>query len=170
MRRWLFLFIMVGVVPAAALPAAVRTEIAELRESCRTGGQPFLPRPGFLRRFDVNRDGRMDIIMDLARLNCGRFSSGYCGSAGCTINVFVSTDRKFVNFLGHTVDSLRLFIRRGETVMLVEFHGDICGRAGAERCRQRLVWRAGDFCSMPARSTPYQPDKEPLFPACPPRR
>ena len=170
MRPWFLLFIVVAIGPAAAPPAAVRDEIAVLREDCRLDGAPLVPRPGFLRRFDVNRDGRMDIVMDLARLNCGRFSSGYCGSAGCRINVFISTPRGYANVLRHTVHAVRLFTTRGETVVVVQFHGGICGRAGAERCQQRLVWRGGDFCGVPARSTPYSPGVEPAFPPCEPRR
>ena len=171
MRRWLILFIVLGLPPANALPAAVQRSIGELRDNCRErGAAPASPRRGFIRRIDFNRDGRMDFILDTSRFACVPFANFSCGSAGCRIDVFVSTPRGHANFLGHTVHAVRLFTWRRETVMLVEFHGDICGLAGVQRCDQRLVWRGGDFCTLSAGSTAYLPGRELVFPACAPVR
>ena len=143
MRRWLILFIVLGLPPANALPAAVQRSIGELRDNCRErGAAPASPRRGFIRRIDFNRDGRMDFILDTSRFACVPFANFSCGSAGCRIDVFVSTPRGHANFLGHTVHAVRLFTWRRETVMLVEFHGDIC-RAGwrsAMRSTAGLAW------------------------------
>jgi hypothetical protein len=75
---------------AAEWPAPVAAAIAERAKSCAEAGGKLAPPEKAIRRLDLDGDGRDDFILDDRRLAC-RGAPGWCGSGGCSIEVFLSS-------------------------------------------------------------------------------
>ncbi|MGE0045329.1 MAG: hypothetical protein AB7J28_12310 [Hyphomonadaceae bacterium] len=70
-------------------------EIVAARQSYASNGcaeaTPVMG-PNFERTADFNGDGRLDYIFDTNEFRCAEFASPpFCGSGGCTVEVFLST-------------------------------------------------------------------------------
>lgn len=82
-----------GVSPAAAAewPAPVAKAVAAREKFCaEQGGKP---RAGarFIRQLSLDGDNRADFILDDSQFSCSAGAPGFCGSGGCSIEVFLSS-------------------------------------------------------------------------------
>lgn len=126
---------------ALTLSGGVRADIvtvlgmerAALAESCKQ--LEFLD--GFAKEVDVNGDTLPDVLINYGLLKCDGTQMMFCGSAGCTQNLYVQRDGgrydKVAEFLAY---DLR-FDRPSQASFLAVLHGGSCGRSGAETCYRR---------------------------------
>ncbi len=134
----------------AAMPAEVAAARGAIRQEC--GGEARF-KPGFQRIADLNGDGRPDYLLDYGEMECvgGDIPNPFCGSAGCTLDIFVSTEDGYRQAYGDIVRAWSLANARGRAVLLLGLHGSVCGRAGFETCRKRLSWDGDRFVASRAR-------------------
>ena len=125
------------------LPPEIRAAMSEARKDC-SASLKF--KKGFLTRRDVNGDGVTDFILDYGAAECGDRLSFYCGSGGCTTQVFASLpDGGYAKVLDDTVRGVRFDRVRGRPAMVLDLHGSACGKVGAEPCRKILLWNGRRF-------------------------
>jgi hypothetical protein len=122
---------------ALAQPREVRAQIAEDRKDCRDTGYSARTHKGYVRNADFNGDGKPDYILDNDKLDCGTVK---CGSAGCTITIFVSAGQGYRLSFDDNVRSWKIVRRGRRTVIEANFHGSYCGRAGSYECRKTISW------------------------------
>ena len=80
-------------LPAEAVewPPAVATAIKEREAACaKQGGRPN-PSRRFVRRLQLDGDGRDDFILDDSQFRCSKGSSEWCGSGRCSKAVYLSS-------------------------------------------------------------------------------
>jgi hypothetical protein len=71
---------------AEDLPSPVQKAIAENRSGCKT----VAIEKGFITRKDINGDGRPDFVLNYESFICDGDRRAFCGSLGCTTQVFAS--------------------------------------------------------------------------------
>lgn len=123
--------------------AAAKREIEGFCEGRTTYG------PKFQTVADVSGDGRPDFILDYGEAQCSEGTNGFCGSAGCTLQVLVSTPNGYVDGFNSNVRSWTLQEDKGKTFLALGLHGSACGKVGAASCHKRLAWNGKTFA--PAR-------------------
>lgn len=105
---------------------------------------------------DINDDGVPDWIVSY---EAAQNASFFCGTGGCRREIYVSRNGGYVLALARTVGTFKLgrTARRAgapsERFVDIDFHGSICGGAGADECKRRYVWdeAAGRFFERPNR-------------------
>ncbi|WP_332694566.1 hypothetical protein [Bosea sp. (in: a-proteobacteria)] len=134
----------------APVPPEVATVQAAIEAQC--GGKASF-KPGFQRVADFNGDGLPDYLLDYGAAECvgGEMVNPFCGSGGCTLDIFVSAADGYRQAYGDNVRDWSLATGRGRPVLLLGLHGSACGRAGFEPCRKRLRWDGDRFVAAPAR-------------------
>jgi hypothetical protein len=75
---------------AAEWPAPVAEAIKERQEFCAGEGGKLASPEKAIRRLDLDGDGRDDFILDDGKLACSKGAPGWCGSGGCSMEVFLS--------------------------------------------------------------------------------
>jgi hypothetical protein len=75
---------------AAEWPAPVADAIQEREKFCADEGGRLAAPEKAIRRLDLDGDGRDDFILDDGRLTCSKGAPGWCGSGGCSMEVFLS--------------------------------------------------------------------------------
>ncbi len=148
---------------AQELPAVITAFATEQSQLCaEMGGAPRVG-PAFATAVDLNADGALDYIVDLAGIECANAWSAFCGSAGCPVSVWIAGPeghrREWGDYAqGWTIDGVG-----GEVAVVVDQHGGTCpgSASGAETCRQRLVFAApaapapaGDAVAAEAEAAP----------------
>lgn len=122
---------------ALAQPAAVREQMREDRLDCKQTGYSAHTQKGYLRSADFNGDGKPDFILDNEKLDCGTVK---CGSAGCTIVIFVSAGKNHRLAFDDNVRTWKIVRRGKRDIIEANFHGSYCGRAGSYDCRKTISW------------------------------
>src|SRR5262245_2646579 len=107
--------------------------------SCLNDGGRVTVSPGFEVARDINEDGVLDYIVDNGRLGCSELGGQNCGSAGCHLEVYMSSGNGYVSAYGGPVRSHQ--IQPGnQTVLLLSVHETSWGQPGYYDCRERLTW------------------------------
>jgi hypothetical protein len=75
---------------AAEWPAPVAAALKERQEFCGGEGGRLAAPEKAVRRLDLDGDGRDDFILDDGKLACSKGAPGWCGSGGCSMEVFLS--------------------------------------------------------------------------------
>jgi hypothetical protein len=133
-----------GPQATAPLPPEVEAAIAEARGMCTSMEGELLPATAeapWTRLGDFNADGQQDFVLDYAGFQCTTAASLFCGSAGCSVEVFMSQPDG-----GHTRTGAGNFeefaiVRVGDHDV-IEFaeHGS---EVGADAAKAQLEWREG---------------------------
>lgn len=91
---------------------------------------------------DVNNDGVMDWRINWEKAPNPSF---FCGSGGCLNQLYVSRPGGAFDMTLELVvgESMALSTVNNERVVDVNFHGSVCGLAGAEACPRRFAWDEG---------------------------
>jgi hypothetical protein len=109
----------VGDAQPQDLPPAVRAWHAQAVQDCRAIGGRLSVGPGYVSRADFNRDGMPDYILDNSKLGCSASASMFCGSHGCSRDIYVSRGNAFYPVAGIVVDSAKVVTRAGKTLLHV---------------------------------------------------
>jgi len=126
------------------LPVEVQQQIDESRKDCEPDKAVF--QPGFITHRDFNEDGVDLYILNDEHLECGADLSSFCGSGGCSIQVFASNgDGKYAKVLDDLVQRVGFLHVKGRLAMHVDFGGAECGRANVEPCAETLFWNGSTF-------------------------
>lgn len=143
--------IALALVPLAAgaqqlppnLPAPVRAAIEENIKVC--SGKVELS-AGFISEKDINGDGVNDFIVEYGSFVCDGSQSFFCGTGGCTTQVFASLPGgKFVTVLDENVRDLKFSKIKGRPAMVLDLHGSACGKPGVAPCPRTLLWNGKTF-------------------------
>jgi hypothetical protein len=127
-----------------AVPAEIAKVRAEIRDTC--GGRATF-KPGFQRTADFNGDGRPDYLLDYSQSACvgGIATNPFCGSAGCTLDILMSSEAGYRQAFGDNVRGWSLAEAGGRSVLVLSMHGSACGRSGHLECQRRLAWNGDKF-------------------------
>ncbi len=126
------------------LPDAIAAFAAEQSQVCTgLGGAPRVG-PAFATAVDLNGDGALDYIVDLAGIECANAWSAFCGSAGCPVSVWIAGPEGIAQEWGDYAQGWRIDAVGSEVALVVDQHGGSCpgSDAGAETCAQRLTFDA----------------------------
>ena len=139
---------------AMAQTATVPAEVAAVREALleQCGGKARF-KPHFQSEADLNGDGRPDYLLDYGAVVCteGNKVNRFCGSGGCTLDIFMSGADGYRQVYGDNVRSWSIARAGGKPVLVLNLHGSFCDRAGYQPCHKRLSWDGGDFAELPPR-------------------
>ena len=75
---------------AAEWPGPVAQALKERQEFCAGEGGRLADPAKAIRRLDLDGDGQDDFILDDGKLACSKGAPGWCGSGGCSMEVFLS--------------------------------------------------------------------------------
>jgi len=93
---------------------------------------------GFLSEEDVNGDSLPDAVVDYGSLQCNGSYSGFCGSGGCTIRIYLQRADGSYALAGDLLAHAVVFDRPAEASFRASSHGSACDRVGAEACDLRF--------------------------------
>jgi hypothetical protein len=82
-----------GAVPvlAADWPPPVAKAVREREQFCaEAGGKPVVGAK-FIRQLSLDGDARADFILNDSEFRCTKGAPGFCGSGGCSVEVFLSS-------------------------------------------------------------------------------
>ena len=133
----------VGACPqtVGSLDELLAFERSSLSESCKS----IEFADGFLTRHNVDGDGRDDVVVDYESLVCDGSRMMFCGSAGCSMTVYLQGEdggySKVADFFGYGFE----FDQPNATppTFIVAIHGNECARSGIETCRMRYKLEDG---------------------------
>lgn len=127
---------------AQSYPPPVQAELRDTVESCKPQ-KPTFPK-GFLTRKDVNGDGIPDFILNYSGVACGNNSSAFCGSHGCSVQIFASLPNgSFAKVLDMLAFDVAVRHVHGRPAIAVTAVG--CGK-GPATCVS--VWNGKEFKSV----------------------
>lgn len=118
------------------LPAQVKDGMRGYVEDCKA----FSVGAGFAKNdLDLNRDGINDWMLDYENAECDGSALPYCGSAGCTFQVFLSREPgKWEVAYDSPVRGHEYVAVSGKTVVRLDLHGSACGRNGVAECSRDM--------------------------------
>lgn len=139
--------------PTAPWPREVQAIYDQFRGQCIAGGGRFIPdKARFATPVEITNDGKPDWVVEIEALDCHateriRMSdnapesgNAYCGSAGCSVSVLVSTGRGLVEGFDGIIRGWKVVKASGKNALETSVHGSVCGGFGADVCLQTMVW------------------------------
>lgn len=88
---------------ASEMPQAVASIIGEFSGNCGVSSSSLMSKPGFLQKSDLNKDGKMDYLIDGSAAGCFEM----CGASNCQVNAIVSSPAGYQSnsFLGYGINA-----------------------------------------------------------------
>jgi hypothetical protein len=129
---------------AAEEPNNVAAVVKGAADDCRSmGGQPNTE--AMLSVDDLNGDGGEDWIVDFAKLRCAGAPNPFCGSGGCSLQIFFwSGGSRWKSVFDDLVQQYRLTRAGGRRGIEIVRRGTDCGKSSSATCRQTYTFgRAG---------------------------
>lgn len=135
----------------APLPAFIRAALAEDAADCRRAGGRFTM-PTTVETALVNGDALPDYLLDFGDVRCSAFGSGsgYCGSAGCTLGVWVSLPGGHRQVFSDNVQGWRVDRATSPNRLIAAMHGSYFGRTGADSGEVALAWNGSTLAPLAA--------------------
>lgn len=155
----LVLALLVPPASAQVLPPALQAFADEQAAACReAGGEPRVG-PAFATAVDLDGDGGLDYIVDLAGIECAGAWSYFCGSAGCPVSVWLARPEGHDRVWGDYAQGWEIVGAGSETALVVHQHGTACPEnpTGADPCSQRLAFAAGGVAAEASQQAPAAP-------------
>lgn len=121
---------------AQQVPSVVQKSFAAMAKDC---GADVAESGKALTSADLNGDGIPDWIIDAGALKC-EMASFWCGSAGCTLNIFISHNGGHAPVWENNAHAWKPVKIGGKPGIQFDLHGSACNRAGAAPCRQRYIF------------------------------
>jgi hypothetical protein len=139
-RRWSHLLIVCAVgsaiLPARAAmePDNVAAQVEDAAKTCRDmGGKPDTD--AMLSVADVNGDGVEDWVVDYSRLRCAGTPNPFCGSGGCSLQIFLGSQRgSWKMVFDSLVQSFSFGTAGSRRVLRATTSGSDCGKTNAASC------------------------------------
>ncbi|HRO02194.1 MAG TPA: hypothetical protein PLS69_01110 [Terricaulis sp.] len=129
----------------AGFPPEIQARIEAERQECaavQMGALEEVPLDA-LRTGDFNADGAPDYVLSHEAFRCAESGSMYCGSAGCSFTVFVSTPGGGLDAINQGNAQDVVITRDGDRDVLdLALHGSV---VGAETEYARLRWDGDSF-------------------------
>lgn len=162
-------------VAPTSLPPAVLAVHREYAAECVQMRGKAVYGGGFETRADLNGDGRDDYILDFSLYSCAvpgeppSAGNGLCGSAGCPVEVVVSTPSGYRKDWSGYVQAWEVDRATQPASLRLAAHGILCNHAsGADTCFSRLAWNGRQLANRPDRTARFTRDEEPQAPPAPP--
>lgn len=136
---------------AANYPAEIRKSFDTAIEACREADDGKVTfAPDTVRSFDLNGDGRKDFIVSLEDATCSTFESVFCGTGGCTLDIYVALpDGTYRQVFSNRVLRYRvMYVKpKGANSIRFDLHGSYCDTYGAAPCSrtQRITDKPFEF-------------------------
>lgn len=130
--------------PPVADPVALTQ--ATIRQDCRDMGMPTVTfDDSFASQRDLDGDGTPDLELDYGGATCEGAATLFCGSAGCTREIWRATPAGYVQaFRANYYD-----VQPGPPgILTFQMHGSFCDRVGAEGCTRRYRWDGNDLVQI----------------------
>jgi hypothetical protein len=128
---------------AADFPDVVRKAVDEAAKECReSGGKPGTEAMATVADLDGN--GGEDWVLDYAKMQCDGTPPPFCGSAGCTLQIFLwqrGPEWKLV--FDENVQAWSRAKVRGKPGIKLSLHGSACNRVGSKSCNKFMVLDKG---------------------------
>ncbi len=123
------------------LPKVVQAEVRKADASCRKlRGRPRYEPLDLVKAEDISADGVEDFFIDYSAYACRGSGQIFCGSGGCTLQIFLSAGRnRWAKAFDELVQGFSLAQEQGRAVAAVEVGGLACGRSRSETCKRRIV-------------------------------
>jgi hypothetical protein len=125
---------------AAVEPDNVAAVLSRAADECRQmGGRPNTD--AMLSVNDLNGDGGEDWILDFSKLACEGSTNPFCGSGGCSLQIFLwSSGSTWKSVFDDVVQRYRLMRVQGRRGIEMTFGGSACGRTNARPCRRLYIF------------------------------
>ena len=102
--------------------------------------------PDFIKRFDINNDGIIDLVSDHTKLVCDGKRGPACDAEGCPHNFYVQVkEGGYIMVATAKVYSYAFVQYFGNMVFNLTMHPRYCGRSDAKPCEMRVRVRGLDF-------------------------
>jgi hypothetical protein len=121
---------------ATDYPIDIRKALSYGPDECkRQGGKKVTFAPDTVRKVDLNGDGKDDYIVSFADTRCEGALGVYCGTGGCTIDIWVTlpNGRQRMVFSDRVRD-YEILPGEGARTVRFDMHGSFCGTYGAAAC------------------------------------
>jgi hypothetical protein len=100
---------------------------------------------GFIAKRYMNENGQ-GYILNYGHFVCGDSETHYCGSGGCLVQIFAPLPNgKYIQVLDRNVRDFNFSEIKGQPAIVLQLHGNECGKAGAESCSAMLIWNGRTF-------------------------
>jgi hypothetical protein len=104
---------------------------------------------GFIKRFDINNDGIVDVVTDHSELTCDGVRGPRCTGDGCPNNFYIQAKEGGYIMIAtaqiYGYDFVQYF---GNMVFMLKMHPRFCERTDAEPCEMRVRVRGGRFVTI----------------------
>ena len=102
--------------------------------------------PNFIKRFDINNDGIIDLVSDHSKLVCDGKRGPACDAEGCVNNFYVQVkEGGYIMVATAKLYSYEFVQYFGNMVFNLTMHPRYCGRTDAKPCQMRARVRGLDF-------------------------
>jgi hypothetical protein len=121
---------------AADYPPELRKSFDAAIEACREADDGKVTfAPNTVRRADLTGDGRPDYIVSLDEATCSTFESVFCGTGGCTHDIYVAlADGSYRNVFSNRLLAYRIMPGKGASSIRFDLHGSYCDTYGVHPC------------------------------------
>jgi hypothetical protein len=98
-----------------------------------------------VRTVDLTGDGRQDFIVSLENTECSTFESVFCGTGGCSLDIYVALpDGNYRNVFSNVVRGYKILPGKGKgkgpRTIRFDMHGGYCNTYGPAECyKQRRI-------------------------------
>jgi hypothetical protein len=100
----------------------------------------------FIKRFDINNDGIIDLVSDHSKLVCDGKRGPACDAEGCVNNFYVQVkEGGYIMVATAKLYSYEFVQYFGNMVFNLTMHPRYCGRTDATPCQMRARVRGLDF-------------------------
>jgi hypothetical protein len=129
---------------AGDYPAEIRKSFDAAVEACREADDGKVTfAADMVRAVDLTGDGRQDFIVSLEDTKCSTFESIFCGTGGCTLDIYVALpDGSYRSVFSNVVRGYKILAAKGKGPRTIRFdmHGGYCNTYGAAECyKQRRI-------------------------------
>lgn len=105
--------------------------------------------PEFIKRFDINNDGIIDVVANQSELTCDGVRGPACNEDGCPYNFYLQVKEGGYFMIAtaqiYGYDFVKYF---GNMVFMLKMHPRFCERTDKEPCVMRVRVRGGRFVTI----------------------
>ena len=125
---------------AAMEPDNVIEVVSQAAAECRSmGGRPNTE--AMLSVDDLNGDGGEDWIIDFSKLRCAGSPNPFCGSGGCSLQIFLwSQGSVWISVFDGVVQKYRLLRFQQRRAIELTMRGEGCEKSKAGVCHRRFFF------------------------------